>query len=375
MHVAVVTVRHNEVQMLDNRKSLDNSESDIFLFTEPATEVLPWLEIRDLGRLGLTCTFFQMQLPIARAAYYVAVQTSVVEIQKILDAASPELLRKLLTKKIAKVATKSSRTLINHTLLQLSFGEGDDDMCYVFKPYFERAFGSVGAAREEIRRQINEKCPEESEEEKQQREAEDLRIKNHLAGLLAAVIQAITNEQFNHGLDAEDKWILTPATLAAIATFREALDALQAKIVDKGMHYRSNTLQETYDAYFQAARQWQDDFKRCALFEDGVLSSVLSYVPENDAERFSQGLYYLQNDPPEPFTRRKTLRDTNMNFYDHLRQASEDFSGLTGSGVDIFHGREQVGVETDSYLILCQTKAANLQSFRSQSENIPRHGH
>ncbi len=41
------------------------------------------------------------------------------------------------------------------------------------------------------------------------------------------MIQAITQEPFNRGRDADNKLILNPATLAAITTVRDALDALQ----------------------------------------------------------------------------------------------------------------------------------------------------
>jgi hypothetical protein len=110
--------------------------------------------------------------------------------------------------------------------VQLAYAEGDDELCRDdLTPCFERAMGSVDAAKEEINKQLNEKFAEESEEEKKQTEARELEMKNYLASLLAAVIQAITNEQFNNGRDSENKLILSLATLAAIASFRKGLNA------------------------------------------------------------------------------------------------------------------------------------------------------
>ena len=103
------------------------------------------------------------------------------------------------------------------------------------------------------------------------------------------------------------------------------------------MHFRNNTLLETFNAYFQAAGQWRYHYNRCALFEDGILSCVLLAAPANDAQRFSQGLYHLQN-KGDKFTRTLTLRDGKNNFYLAGRVGkSVDFS-LVGSCVDIYTG-------------------------------------
>ena len=118
-----------------------------FLLTEPAAEILDWLEISDLGRLGLTCTFFQPQLPIARAAHFIVIEQHSVALKKMLDDFNSELLQKILSQKVAKAITKSGQTIINRTLLQLAFIKGDVECISVLKSYMDK---------EEIAKQINE---------------------------------------------------------------------------------------------------------------------------------------------------------------------------------------------------------------------------
>ena len=314
-----------------------------YLLNDPklARDLLsPHLDVDNLSRFAPTCrasyTLFKPLLPISQAAHYVIVKPSVVEIKKILDQLlDPASLKLFLQKKVANVLGQSGITYVNMTLLQLAYSAGDGEMCLELKPYFERAFGSGETAGEAIREQLNEKFAEGSEVEKAQRAARELKIKNQLQALLNTVIQAITEEPFNRGSDADKKLILSPATLAAITTFRNALDALQPKVIEKGMAFRFNTLQEIYDAYAHAAAQWGYHHNRCALFEDGVLAPGFLNVPENDAQKFSQGLNYLQKNQS---ARSLKLRGSENNFYECLRSASLDFSGLSGWCVDIIFG-------------------------------------
>ena len=254
------------------------SAIEAFLPIEPTqTEFLPWLTVRNLSRLACTRKsihgLFQDTLTLERLAHYLVVSPNVHEVIKMVRA-NPELLNT----NIPKVVNRKGQLIRNNKPFSLAFGAGDDEMCVALKEEMIRFHGSQEAVEAEIQRQLNEKIGEENKEQ-------DDQIKNQLAALLRSVIQAIINEQFNLGRDADNKLILSPATLAAITMFREGLAALQPKIIDKGMHFRLNTLQETYDAYVQAAGQWRYHFyNRCALFEDGVLSSALFYVPENDAQ-------------------------------------------------------------------------------------------
>jgi hypothetical protein len=249
---------------------------------------------------------------------------------ELVDTTIPKVI-KCKDRVIRNINQPLSQVIRNNKPFSLAFGAGDDEMCAALKEEMINFYGGKEAAEAEIKNQLCDKIGEEDNEQ-------DDGIRNQLDALLRAVIQAITNEHFNRGRDADKKLILNPVTLAAIETFREGLAELQSRTINKGMHFRSSTLQESYDAYVQAAAQWGYDYNRCALFEDGALSSVLFYVPENDGQRFSQGLYYLQKDQPEDFARCLTLRGTKHQFYDYLRSASVDFSNLSGSCVDIVFG-------------------------------------
>lgn len=363
---------------MNNRPSA--SAIEVFLPSEPGqTEFLPWLTT--VSGLARTCRglygscrglygFFQDVFLLERLAHYIIVEPNVVEVIKMVRA-YPELLNT----NISKVVNHKGQVIRNNKPFSLAFGAGDDELCAALKEEMICFYGSKEAAEAEIEKQLNEKIGEENKEQ-------DDRIKNQLDALLQSVTQAMTIEQFNLGRDANNKLILSPATLAAITAFREGLAALQPKIIDKGMHFRLNTLQETYDTYVQVAAQWGDNYNRCALFEDGVISSVLFYVPENDAQKFSQGLnylYYVAKPQREDFARRLTLRGTNHNFYDYLRSPSGDFS-LSGSCIDIVVGRRRRGEDETrrhwahqamSVLykkFVCLPKTSNLQSLCSRSD-------
>lgn len=286
---------------------------------DPTTALNLAVGNKDLLRLFKSYVF----TPEARLAHYIVVEPNDIKVREILDE-HPELVQT----KIKKVIDKSERTIINATPLQLAYYAGDERMCETIKPFIEKACGSEDAGREEMRRQIKEKETKESEENNKQ-------IKEHLAGILATVIQAISNEQFNRRDPKTNKFILSDATLKAIAEFKEAFDATQPKVIDKGMHFRLETLQEVCEAYADAARQqWNYAYNKCALFEDGVLAHVLTYVPANIAQEFNQGLYYRQ-DRNEEFIRANKTRD-GRHFYRYLRGGSDDFH-LSGRRVDIIY--------------------------------------
>ena len=177
--------------------------------------------------------------------------------------------------------------------------------------------------------QFSEKFGAESDEQKETKEVRENR--------LAKVIQAITNEKFNNGRDAANKIILSEETHIAIATFREEFVISQPKIINNGMRFPLKILQEVCEAYSQAAvQQWHYSYKKCGLLEDAVLSLVLHYVPANDAQRFAQGLHFLQ-DRREKFKRLCTTRD-GCPFYLTLLKPSFDFP-LPSACVDIVFGQ------------------------------------
>jgi hypothetical protein len=308
----------------------------------------PMLDVRSLSRLDRTCrrmhatlSLFQSSpgpLLLQRLAHYLVVEPNPEKVKAIIKA-NPQLLRA----KIKEVSVNGV-SIRGYTPFQLAYGagdvkakEGEVGMCEALEEELTRHLGSKAAAIAEIQRQIAEKKLNVVDEVK------DKEISDTLDTALKSVIQAITNEPFNRGRDANKKLILDDATLLAIATFRSALDELQPKIVEEGMHFRSKTLQETLDAYAQAARTWRYATNQCILFADGVLSSVLlSCLPVNDKQRFfGQGYYHLygEHNSKEPFARRMTVRGTNINFDDCLRGSSE-FSDLSGSYIDIAGGRD-----------------------------------
>ena len=262
-------------------------------------------------------------------AHYVVVEPNEDKVTTILKL-EPTLIN-FVTKQIID---NSGRELIDNTIFQLAYGAGDPEMCLAIKPFFEKVYGSEKTAIEEMEKQRKQKFAEDKEADEKQ----DKQAKDHMQHLLTTVNAAITAEQFNLGKDVNNRLILSPATLAAIETFRAEFDKSQPKRIEKGMHFRNNTLLETYNAYVQAAVQWNYNYNKCALFEDGVLSCVLFYAPANDAQRFSQGLYYLQDQKPnDKFTRSLALRVGKNNFYLVVRGGSIDFS-LSGSSVDIYSG-------------------------------------
>lgn len=296
----------------------------------------PKLGVRELSRLARTCRglrdLFHAPLLIARAAHYVIVDPTHANKNKVIDIldADPALVVTV----INQVTSNTGLIIKNKTLFQLAYGAGDDDYCQAMKPAFVKHCGSEAAAIKEMERQRNEIL--ESEEEHQKKEGENAA---YLQLLLQPVIAAISAEQFNLGKDANQKLLLSPATLAAIDTFRNELKNWMLKI-EKGLHFRYNTLREVYNTYAVIALQWNYEYNTCALFEDGVLSSILSYVPVNDAQKFSQGLYYLQ-EKNEPCRRSLALRHVfpygGKNFYDALREPSSNFA-LSGALVDIMFG-------------------------------------
>jgi hypothetical protein len=292
----------------------------------------PKLGVRELSRLARTCRglrdLFNEALLMAKAAHYVIVDPTHENKNKVIamQDADPALIDTV----INQVISNTGLIIEKKTLFQLAYGAGDDDYCQAMIPAFVKHCGSEEAATKEMERQRNEIL--ESEEEHNKKEGEN---SAHLQLLLQPVIAAISVEQFNHGRDANKKLLLSLATLAAIDTFRDKLKNWMLNI-EKGLHFRYNTLQEVYNSYAVIAALWHYQYTKCALFEDGVLSSMLTYLPVNDGQKFSQGLYYLQ-EKNEPFRRSLALRDGGKNFYDALREPSSDFA-ISGSSIDIIFG-------------------------------------
>jgi hypothetical protein len=330
-------------------------------------------EDKNAAHLAQSCRFLfhttKPALDERKLAHHVIVHPS--ELNKVNVIARLTVEPMLVSHKIKQSKDIVGRIIKNKTLFQLAYGAGDDDFCLAMKPAFIKHLGSESAAIEEMERQRNEML--ESEEDYKNQEEKS---KAHFDALLQPVIKAIDAEQFNLGRDINKKLILSPATLAAINTFREEFAKSQSMVINNGMHFRYETLQETLNAYVRAAGHWEYNYNKCALFEDSVVATVLSYAPVNDAMQFSQGLYYLQDEvKPEPRKRSLALRRGGSNFYGVCRKASADFA-LCCSGVDIlFGGRGLSGEGSAGYVgpaltahfkFLCQTKTSNLQNLCSQ---------
>jgi hypothetical protein len=262
-------------------------------------------------------------------AHYVIVEPSTPNIAKVIATLNAE--PTLLLDKIPNSKDRVGRR--NKTIFQLAYGAGDADCCLAMKSAFIKLYkGDEKVAIAEMERQRQGML--ESKEEEKRKEAES---KAALAELFKVANAAISAEQFNHGRDDQNRLILSQETLAAIETFREGCAELQSKMIE-GMHFRDNTLLEAFAVYTQAAAGWGYDYNRCALFEDGLLSTIESDLPANVAQKVSQGLYYLhKKNKPEPARRSLTLRDGESNFYEVVRGPSSDFA-LLGRCVDISFG-------------------------------------
>jgi hypothetical protein len=237
----------------------------------PTQLIVAFSEDKNAASLAHTCRFLYHGTKHAlyvrklkALAHYVVVEPNEDKVCALLTC-DPTLINVV----IPEIHDHSGRILINNTPFQLAYGAGDYEMCLAMKPFFIQVYGSKSVAIQEMERQRIAKFAEDKKADSQDKEAKD-----HLEALLTPVIAAITNEQFNLGRDADKKLILSPATLAAIVTFREEFAKSQPKRIEKGMHFRNNTLLETCNAYARAEVQWGYHYNRCALFEDGILSCV-----------------------------------------------------------------------------------------------------
>lgn len=337
-------------------------------------------EYKDVVHLTETCRFlFHTTKPafderkLAQLAHYILVDPSKVNITNVMItrlAAEPMLV----SYKIKQSKDIVGRIIKNKTLFQLAYGAGDDELCQVMKSVFIKHLGSEKAAIEEMERQCHEML--ESEEDYKNQEEKS---KAHFDALLQSIIKAIGAEQFNLGRDFNKKLILSSATLEAINTFKEEFAKSQPMVIDKGLHFRYRTLQETLYAYVRSAADWHDNDNKCVLFQESVVATVLSYLPANDAMKLSQGLshYYLPNEP-EQRCRSLTLRESGKNFYEVCRQSSSDFALLFSSGVDIIGGRNHVrfviwegGPVVIWFREFRKTKISNLQSLCTQPGHSP----
>jgi hypothetical protein len=288
--------------------------------------ILSEMDIGDCLQLSRSCRaahqFFQAPSPLPRVlqlsklVHHIVHQPHDGKVQFILNA-NLELLKVVFPKTI-----RGPQTLVDVTALQLAFGTGDGVMCQTLKPFFVKLYGSEEAAIIEMKKQINE-----------------MTINTKVFDF-SSIYSAIAAEQFNQGRDTETgKWILSPLTLTAIQQFRKGFDTHQANLVsNKGLHFEWKTLWAASSFLMGIASRVGDSDKRCKLFADAVLAYVFGHLPQNAAQYFNQGLYYLQKENPAPFMRMPKTQDGH-DFYDLLKQPSLDFM-LDGRCVDIIFGQQ-----------------------------------
>lgn len=275
----------------------------------------------------------------------------------------------------------------NITLFQLAYGEDDPEMRAMLSPFFEEAYNSKEKGEIEKQRQFDEKysVPPSVGNSTQMAEDVDKKRREDLEALLKPFLDAISEEQFG-GVDATNKYPLSQKMHDAIAGFKTAFIESQPKTIKHGVRFDLRTLYEIYAIYATKAKEWEYDYKRfakCALFEDAILTVVLNYVAKNDAQRFCQGLYYLENkNPPEAFTRRADLRYGGGDFYESLVARSAYFH-LDGSCVSIGRGTggnglpamcDDPGRRRAALQNLCRAKTAELANHHTPRATGPRLG-
>ena len=228
------------------------------------------------------------------------------------------------------------RVIRKRTLYQLACGAGDNELAILLENVFIYHYGKK-AARIEIERQLHDML--ETEEDLQ----ENIRIDAMFDELLTAMIAAIEAEPFDGARDAKGRLHLRPETLVAIEIFKEGFAKTQPKVIVRGMHFRYSLMQTAYNRYDALEKQWENDYYKCALYQDVVLATIQAYVPANDAQKFSRGGIvkfinaYLSAKKPGPGPRSFVLCEGNANYYEVVRGDSVDFV-MHGSCINIDTG-------------------------------------
>ncbi len=333
-----------------SESELKKSELENLLDTDPGRNII----LHDLSTTAYDSlrfvnksmfNFFKRH-PVQSLVYYLVHKPDEKSVWDILNA-YPHLLNFQFKKVVFQKYTAT-----NMTPLQLAHSAGDIEMRdNVFEPLFIQHYGDEQKGIEEMQKQISE-------------------LKNiHKPFDFGLIMQAISNEPFNLGKDETNRWILSPAMLAAIDVFIEEYDENQPKIFDKAMLFSWETLGKFAEAYAANAAQWGGNnyYLRCALTEEAVLREVILRAPENDKQRFNQGIYYFQQANPEQFKRWQKNRD-DASFDDSLKARSVNFN-LRASCSDIIFGRAAMrggwcGVPTVAVGVAAVTKFLSNKNFK-----------
>ena len=213
---------------------------------------------------------------------------------------------------------------------------GNEDYYVAMRTVFVKHLGSEISAMEEIQKQMNEML--ESEEEYQKKEQQD---KLDFANVLLPLIAAIEAEPFKR-TKYVDRDVLGDEVSTAIKAFKEGFKKCQRMTIDKGMHFRHQTLIEAYEVFLAQRIQWNYDHLKSLLLADVIIAAAQSFVPAHDADEMTRGLLYRIDYPDDKHERDHISIDE---FYEVVTgfngRKSLDID-LDGSCLNIEHGQDNV---------------------------------
>jgi hypothetical protein len=319
---------------------LETLEFDNLLHSDVGSNILLELEIRDSYALSLTnrrlFQLFGAKVWLRELAYYLVIEPNEKKVEGILNR---DL--KILNTELKEIVLQT-KTLKNMTPLQLAQSAGDIEMRNnVFKPLFIKFYGDENKGLEEMDKQIGE-------------------LKNiHKSFDFGPIMQAISNETFNLGLDTTGRLLLNPATLIAIQIFTKEYDENQPTVIDKAMQFRWETLKEFSMARDIAHAQWpnaKEKYYRLSLIKNVVLRKVIQHATENDKTRFNQGFINLK----QGIFERRHKNTLGQTFDDSCKVPAFDFC-LDFSCPDILYGEGTLSSFSDRGI--AQLEKSELQSF------------
>src|SRR5579862_5862181 len=172
--------------MLHNKQP---SELENVLSIDPGKEfILPAIALSDGGHLSQACrglyNFFKHDLSrirLIKLAYYLAQEPNPHKVNIIIGGDVT------LLQIVFKEIKLPSRIVKNVTSLQFAYGARHREMRETLEPLFTKLCGNFEAGRKEIDKQLQEKFDN---------------ISNGTSFNFSPIIQAISNELFNHGRDA-----------------------------------------------------------------------------------------------------------------------------------------------------------------------------
>jgi hypothetical protein len=297
----------------------------------------------DARNMALSCRFLyhstlsvlrQWKLPTL--ARWVVVDPTLANVDKIINAMRYD--RALLFAEIDEVMDGTCHRIIKQkNLYQLAYGACDDDLVRKMEAVYIEHLGAEEAKRV-LEQQRNKMLP--TEEEHKQNEAVCLA---KLEALLVPIIAAIGTEPFV-AVPGAKIINLRQETLDAINTFKVGFASTQPGEIENGMHFRFSLMQLACDREAALAVQWNHSYHKLRLYEDVVIAALQDFAPVFVAMELSQGLIYQQgSENPESCRRSLGLREGGGNYYAVVQGASDEFAGVSGYCLDIYHGAALAG--------------------------------